>query len=409
MHKRLLEANYRFRSPKPGTLWQRLLAPVPRWLARHQYRVTRIDVQGGEHLKVARDASGPVMVTVNHPAHGDPFMVFEAMRRLEERCCYLAAWQVFVGWFGIKSFAFRRMGCFSVDREGTDMRSFRTAVDVLGGRYSLVIFPEGDVYHINDRITPLREGAAMIALTADKRRQRGGGAPLRIVPCAIKYFYVQDPTPTLGPVMARLERSIQWRPTPERPLWDRIYRFADAMMAVKEIEYLGTPGRGPLPERIATLTEHVLSEMEKRRTGRVAKDPLPVRVKNLRHHVLRDMWPAEDAAPSAVQAPLPDEVERDLDDLHLVTQLFSYPGDYVAEKPTIERITETIDKFEEDALGAVDAGARADRRAMVSFGPAIEAGAGEGKARQAAGDLTARIEQAIQAQLDGRQGTDVTQ
>ena len=41
----------------------------------------------------------------------------------------------------------------------------------------------------------------------------------------------------------------------------------------------------------------------------------------------------------------------------------------------IDRIAETIDKFEEDVLGAVDAGARAARHAGMVFGEPIEAGA----------------------------------
>ena len=39
-----------------------------------------------------------------------------------------------------------------------------------------------------------------------------------------------------------------------------------------------------------------------------------------------------------------------MEDLFFVIQLYSYPGDYVAEKPSIERIAETLDKFEEDVL-----------------------------------------------------------
>ena len=40
-----------------------------------------------------------------------------------------------------------------------------------------------------------------------------------------------------------------------------------------------------------------------------------------------------------------------MEDLFFATQLFSYPGDYLADDPSIERIAETIDKFEEDILG----------------------------------------------------------
>ena len=44
----------------------------------------------------------------------------------------------------------------------------------------LVVYPEGEVYHTNDRLTPLREGAAMMALTAQKALD--GEVPVFIVP-----------------------------------------------------------------------------------------------------------------------------------------------------------------------------------------------------------------------------------
>ena len=67
-----------------------------------------------------------------------------------------------------------------------------------------------------------------------------------------------------------------------------------------------------------------------------------------------------------------DEANRkrfneELEDLFLVVQLYSYPGDYVAEEPTIERMAETLDKFEEDVLDRFSATVRASRRSKVAF------------------------------------------
>ena len=55
----------------------------------------------------------------------------------------------------------------------------------------------------------------------------------------------------------------------------------------------------------------------------------------------------------------------ELDDTFFVGQLFSYPGNYVAESPTIERVAETIDKFEEDALMRDTARIRAQRECHI--------------------------------------------
>ncbi|MHC4303384.1 MAG: lysophospholipid acyltransferase family protein [Planctomycetota bacterium] len=415
MQMRELEAGYRFRPARPNRFWQGVLTPLRRRIARRMYRVAGIEVRGHEHIDAVRAEPGGTMVTVNHPAHGDPFVILEAMHRLKLSCCYIAAWQVFWGWLGLKGWAFQRMGAFSVDREGTDLRSFRAAVDILaGGRHALVIFPEGEVYHLNDRVTPLRDGAAMIAISAARRRRKSDGGPLRLIPCGIKYFHLQDPTPQLEMVMSRLEQRVYWSPRPDRPLADRIYRYAEAVLALKELEYLDGCGSGSLPERIAALSEHILAEMEQRRLGTVRSDTIPVRVKQLRQGVMQELPglgpagdDAQDEGPLPADEPTPEaltQARRDLEDVHLVTQLFSYPGDYVAQRPTVERIAETLAKFEEDALGVEDATSKTDRRAIVSFGPPVDVSAflaeASGPARGKATALTTLIEQRIQAQLD---------
>ena len=82
--------------------------------------------------------------------------------------------------------------------------------------------------------------------------------------------------------------------------------------------------------------------------------------------------------------------------------MFSYPGDYLVSEPSIERIAETIDKLEEDALGAVDAGARMPRRAVVSFAAPLDLPEPTDRraGRSAAAPVTAQIEQALQEKLD---------
>ncbi len=398
--QRLLEYGYRFRPPRPGRFWDVLLRPLTAWVYRNMYGVRALEIRGAEHLREAVGKGAGAMIAVNHPAHGDPFVVFEAMHRLKVPCCYLGAGQLFRGWLGLKAWAFQHLGAFSIDREGTDVRAFRAAVDVLvSGRRPLVIFPEGDVYHTNDRVTPLREGAAVIAITAARRRERGEGT-LCMVPAAIRYRYLGDPTPQLEAVMTRLEQSIYWRPRTDLALPERIGHFAEAILALKEMEYLGAARPGTLPERIAGLSGHVLGALEERRRPAPAKnETAPLRVKLLRQQILGDSVGTEGQ-------PLDEQARRDLEDLQLVTQLSSYPGDYVHDSASIERVAETIDKFEEDALGAEEAGARLPRRAILSFGEPIPVGPSEApggsrrRARDAAGTLTADLERAIQALLD---------
>ena len=75
------------------------------------------------------------------------------------------------------------------------------------------------------------------------------------------------------------------------------------------------------------------------------------------------------------------------------------PGNYVSQRPTIERIAETLDKFEEDVLGVKTATIRGARKATVTFGQPIPVSGGREKRRGAA-TLTRLLEERVQALLD---------
>jgi hypothetical protein len=99
-----------------------------------------------------------------------------------------------------------------------------------------------------------------------------------------------------------------------------------------------------------------------------------------------------------------DEAERfelagAMEDLFTVVQMFSYPGDYVAERPTLERVAETLDKFEEDLFQVTYPGVRGRRRVVVHFGNPVDV-PGERSKKDAAAELTAVLEQRVQGLID---------
>ena len=120
---------------------------------------------------------------------------------------------------------------------------------------------------------------------------------------------------------------------------------------------------------------------------------LPERVKEVRRAVIKAI--EQDGAAPDVK----EKLAADLDDLFFVIQLFSYAGDYVAERPTIERMAETLDKFEEDVLRADLPGIRGTRRAVVRFGEPVPVP----KEREARGSVekwTDEVEGRVQKLLD---------
>lgn len=382
-------------SPKLSPWWVNFWRPLRRHKQRKEQRLQAIEVRGLEHLQEALNQGHGVLITPNHSGHSDSYVLYEAADQVRRPFYFMATWQVFGTSSWLRKMVLRQHGCFSVDREGTDLRAFRQAVEILQSRPNpLVIFPEGEVYHINERVTPFREGPATIVHTAARKGKR----PIVCVPCGITYYYVEDPTPELNQLMDELERELFWRPRPDLTLDKRIYRIAEGALALKELEYLGQTCAGPLPDRIANLMESILSRMEDRYGSNAKQASVPERVKALQQEAIKRQTSPANADPGR------RGYGDDLDDLFFVIQLFSYPGDYVSERPTIERMAETLDKFEEDIFSRPYATVRGTKRAIITFGEPIPVDT-KGHRKDVTPALSKLIEQRVQHLLNQTSAT----
>lgn len=348
-------------APAMKPWWVKLSGHGRRRDIRNQ-KITQLTFEGTDRVRELLAQNTGILVTPNHSFHYDSYCLIEASEQVGRPFHFLTAWQVFAGthWLGKKSLQWH--GCFSINREGNDIAAFKQAVELLQeSPYPLAIFPEGDIYHTNERVTPFRDGAAAIALAAARKAKR----PIVCVPTCLKQTYTTDPTPELEAMMTRLEQRLYWRPLTGRPLPERLYRFAEGMLSLKELEYRGATQKGSVSERTGSLMEHVLQRLEATHQVTRPADGIPERAKELRRRIIRDLEAAETTADRRPQ------LGKDLEDVFLVIQLYSYPGDYVAERPSIERIAETIDKFEEDVLRADCPTPRGTRHVTVRFGEPI--------------------------------------
>lgn len=360
--------------------------------ALRKQQITHVAEQGIEKLKEQIAAGHGVLLTPNHSFHWDSYCLSEATDSLRMPFYIMSAWQVFALSNRFERFSMQSCGCFSVDREGTDVAALKTSVDILQNRpQPLVIFPEGDVYHLNDRVTPFRDGAAAIALMAARKSER----PISIVPVAIKRWYLDDPTPSLKSTVEKLEARLYWRPQSHLPLPERVLGVAQGLLALKEIEYKKETQNGTLTERIESLTSFVLEAIEERCGIKSIQSLIPERVKEVRRSIIAAREEAGDNASQSQRA----QWDSDMDAMFLVTQLYSYPGDYLVENPTIERIAETLDKLEEDALGATYPTVHGRREVLVQFGDPIELPRGKDK-RVTPAEITDQMESRVQSMLD---------
>ncbi len=363
---------------------------------RNFERIHKVEIHGLERLKSAVAAGQGVLITPNHCTYSDPFLLYDAADRAGIAAYFMSAWQVFGQASWLKQYVLQKHGAFTVDRDGTDRQAFRTAVEILRTRHEpLVVFPEGEMYHLGDKVTPFHEGAAAMALSATRKSDR----PIVCLPCGLKYYPLADPQPQFAALLDRMEAALHWRPRPDLPLLNRIYRLADGALALKEIEHTGTTSAKPLPERLGSLANHVLCGLEQRH--QLSSDGnVPQRLKRARGHIVRllgeEVVPAEKAA----------KLRTELDDIFVVVQLFCYPGDYVAEQPSLTRISETLDKLEEDILKVPLAKPRVPRGAIVTFGEPLLIDRADTR-KDSVSLLTDRLQDSVQGLLDSIQAPEL--
>lgn len=358
---------YQFVAPRPSRSWIGLTRPILRRIVRKTLRVVEVRFEEVDRLRKLLASGARLLIAPNHSDHADALAQFEIAHEVDTLFCYMATHQLFAGNIGLRKWFLPLWGVFPIDREGSALAALKTARDVLvQKKHPLVVYPEGEVYHTSDRLTPLREGVAAMALTSQKAL--GTETAVMIVPVAMKYRYV-DPAallPELEQQLASLERRFTWRSDPTRSLPDRLYRFGEGLLALKEVEILGSPSSGAVNARVAHLRHTLLSRIEQQRLGRIGFGELPERMNAVRRHCV-DILKKPDAVPGDVAA-----CRESLDDLFLVVQLFSYPGDYIRENPTVERIAETLMKFEEDLTGQPHVSPLGDRRLTVRIGEPID-------------------------------------
>lgn len=375
-------------SPRLNPRWVRFWRPFRRLRGLWLQGLTSVELVGGHHLQAAREEGYGVLIAPNHPAHADPFVMQDASDRLRVPFYFMAAWQVFAMTHWIGRGILRQHGCFSVNREGHDMQAFRQAVRILQTDQPLVIFPEGEVLHLNDRVMPFRRGAATAALRAARRSRR----PVACLPTAIKYHYANDPGPRLLALTRRLEQRLGLPFQPEMPLASRIVRTTDAVLEAKELECFGMRQLGSNVERRERLIVELLSRLESCYGIAAQAATVSERVKRVRQHAIAVLENSQDRC--SRQA-----AQRDLDDLFAVMQLFSYPADYLAGNPSVERLAETLDKLEEDVLEVPTAKRRGIRRTVIAFGEPILAQPHADRKTEAIA-LTEALELRVQDLLD---------
>ncbi len=365
MQQVVFDEPYTFIPPYRGTFWAWLFRQMLSGYLRKNHGITDSECRGLERLRQSLDAGHGIVLAPNHCRPADPMAIGLLNRAMKINVFSMASWHVFKSdW--LTSFVARRLGAFSVYREGMDRQAINCAIEILEKALRpLVIYPEGAITRTNDRLGVLMEGTAFIARSAAKRREKQTPAGKVVIhPVAMRYQFHGDLEATLIPVLTDIETRLSWRPQSQLSLISRIRKLGTALLTLKEVEYLGEPQTGSLYKRLERLIDQLLVPLEQEWLKGNSTGDVIARVKSLRSAILPDM----------VKSELPeDERERrwrQLEQVYLAQSLSFYPRDYVLPSSPPERLLETVERFEEDLTDRVRV--HGPMKLIIEVGEAIE-------------------------------------
>lgn len=392
MQNIIIAEPYQFVPPRFSPFWARIIQwYLPTYL-RKSHGIVSWECIGAERLRASLNAGCGVLLASNHCRPCDPMVLGLLAREVARPFHVMASWHLFRQ-SRVQSFLLPRIGGFSVYREGLDRESLKCATRILcEAKFPLTLFPEGFVTRNNDRLFNLMEGVAFLARAAAKQRA-ASPLPGRVVvhPIFIRYFFEGDLAATVGPALQDIETRLSWQPQSHLPLRERIVKVGHALLALKEIEYLGATQTGGVAERLPHLLDHLLVPLEREWTGGRGEPDTMARVKRLRSAILPDIVGGELTEAENARR------WRQLADLYFAQQLHCYSGGYLDGEPTPERLLEMVEHYEEDLTDV--ARPHPPLHVVISVGEAIEATAT--RDRSADGDPIANeLRQQLETMLE---------
>ena len=299
----------------------------------------------------------------------------------------------------LKAWAMQKFGAFSVDRDGSDRASMKFAMDILKeGRYALTIFPEGNVYFMNDRACPFLDGASFIALKSQK--DLGPGRKVYVVPLSTKVTHCTDQRGAVLEKVSILADKTGVELNPSVDLRVDLMRIGEKALRLR-LESLGYRPRGSesmeLGPFLHASAHRIIERLEKSMELKVrAKDSTEDRIRRIRsqiHQIRTD--PEKDA-----QCP---DATHWAEEAILAMRVLSYTSHYIEDKPTLDRYAETVEKLTEDFFGELQR-PWASRHVFSCVNQPIDLTnyleAYQAESRATMEQLTKACEQAVQAGLD---------
>lgn len=359
-------------------------------------------------LQILRDLpkNCGLTLTSNHADETDPKVCIELSRRSNRRFISMCNREAFDEDYGFAGFALQKLGYFSVERGAHDASAKVFAIDVLkNGSDILVIFPEGEIFYLNEVVQPFHTGAIELSMQAilDKRKSDPKWTAC-IVPMAIKYHYDSSVQPILKKRIERMESALSLIPTSVLSLPERIFAIQKILLQRREsVDGINLDGTAEdLQQEIVAVRRKLLATVEEKYQESL----------NLQKRTIDESWrlgaelreQIEDQEDVIQLA----ELHRDLAKLEEVAQLVSWDPHYYEGTKSFDRMAEAVMKLERELYRIKRPPQLANRNVYVKIAEPIDLGLSTEEyisdPRSVRKRLTDQLQGQIQEILDGLSG-----
>lgn len=287
-----------------------------------------------------------VILIPNHADETDPRVCLELSRRSGKRFISMCNREAFDEIYGLAGWALQKLGHFSVERGAHDTRAKQFAIEtVQKGAEVLVIFPEGEIFYLNEVVQAFHSGAVEICMQAIvEQRKRDPDFKAFLVPMGIKYHYT---VPIENLLLTRIEKmearlSIkEYAPT----LSGRLHRIQKTLLEREQNAYnlnIETRGEDDLYQEIVETENAIISQVEDKHKDMTVTQP----------RLIDQSWQlsAELKENLAAQTDLATKFDlaKDIDTLQEVAQLSSWRPQYYGDDASHDRLAEGLMKLERE-------------------------------------------------------------
>jgi 1-acyl-sn-glycerol-3-phosphate acyltransferase len=355
--------------PAKPSAW---LLPIAKTINKFALRTrNRIHV-APEDLAILRDlpAGSGIILTPNHADELDPRVCLEMSRLSGRRFIFMGNREVFDEMFGFAGWGLQRLGLFSVERGGRDTPAKQYATDVVKEAADvLVIFPEGEIYYLNEKVQPFHSGAVDIGMRAIiERRQTDPDWTAYVVPMSIRYRYAVPMKSVLEKRVLKMEQQLSLVRSGQE-MRKRLAAILSDVLLREERKYnidAESQHYAELADRITHARHAILDQVQEKYHSAYNKQALTIdRAFQLSAHV-RELL-SQKPGPELEAA-----YHHDLTALKEVAHMVSWQPQYLETDDSADRLAEMVLKLERELYGVKRPPQLAKRNVFLRVGQPLD-------------------------------------